>query len=160
MPLNCHKSSDNMMKSQLVKIVGIHLTYCLFFSSAQLPLQVKPKVRGFSGKRNNGEDGITARGALEPMYRLNNTFIPSHYDLEVRVILEDGESVGAQYTAPGKVRIVGVNQEITSSITLHAKDLAINQSSVTVSKTCMQIAKFQNIKVCKICNDLIVCCIY
>lgn len=136
------------MKSQLFKIAGIHLIYCLVFSSAQLPLQGKPKVRGFPGKRSNGEGGITARRELEPMYRLNNTFIPSHYDLEVRVILEDGESVGAQFTAPGKVKILGVNQEPTTSVTLHAKELAINQSSVTVSKTCMQIAKRLEIKKC------------
>ncbi|CAL8126796.1 unnamed protein product [Orchesella dallaii] len=98
---------------------------------AQLPLQVKPRPRGFPGKR----DGIKRNANIEPLYRLNNTFIPSHYDVEVRVILDNDDTVGPQFTAPGKVRIVGVNQERSSRIVLHTNALTVNESSITVTLT-------------------------
>lgn len=67
------------------------------------------------------------------MFRLNDTFIPSHYQVEIRIILDNDGSVGTQFTAPGKVKLLGVNQVNTSRIVLHAKELTINESSVAVS---------------------------
>ncbi|ODN05327.1 Aminopeptidase N [Orchesella cincta] len=99
------------------------------FTLAQLPFQVEPRVRGFPGKRH----GLKPSASIEPMYRLNNTFIPSHYDVEVRVILDNDGSVGPQFTAPGKVKIIGVNQERTSRIVLHANALTISSDSITVA---------------------------
>ncbi|CAL8126794.1 unnamed protein product [Orchesella dallaii] len=114
---------------ELIRILAaaLLLGVCL----AQLPLQIKPRPRGFPGKR----DGIKRNANIEPLYRLNNTFIPSHYDVEVRVILDNDDTVGPQFTAPGKVRIVGVNQESSSRIVLHTNELTVNTSSITVSLT-------------------------
>lgn len=100
---------------------------------AQLPLQIKPKVRGIPGKYN-GNSEILARGEIEPMYRLNNSFTPTHYDVQVRVILDEDETgAGDQFTAPGKVKIVGRNEERSSRIVLHAKEILLNESSIAVS---------------------------
>lgn len=106
------------------------LLNCFLLIVCQLPLQVKPKVRGFP-KKNNG--GIEGRGVIEPMYRLNNTFMPSHYDVQIRVILDSEEDVGEQFTAPGKSRILGKTGEKLERLVLHANRLEINESSVSVS---------------------------
>jgi len=122
------KATTNwLIMKETTRILAVALLVGICF--AQLPFQVKPRPRGFPGKR----DGIKRVVAnIEPMYRLNNTFIPSHYDVEVRVILDNDGSVGPQLTAPGKVRIVGVNQERSSHIVLHANAMTVNTSSVTV----------------------------
>lgn len=105
----------------------------------QLPFQVKPRPRGFPGKRFKDEEGGRRRLPLGrdsiggAMYRLNDTFIPSHYQLELRVILDKDEAFGLELTAPGKVKIVGVSRENTSRIVLHANELKINASSIQVS---------------------------
>ncbi|ODM91062.1 Aminopeptidase Q [Orchesella cincta] len=65
---------------------------------------------------------------------LNKTFVPSHYDIELRVILEDGEPAGEIYTAPGATRIFGDIKTPTSKLELVAYQyqLDIVKESVTV----------------------------
>jgi len=61
-------------------------------------------------------------------------FIPSHYELELRVILE-GDAAGEIDTVPSKVRIFGESKVNTSQIVLEADELEIDPYSIKVSKT-------------------------
>ncbi|CAL8134398.1 unnamed protein product [Orchesella dallaii] len=58
--------------------------------------------------------------------------IPSHYDIELRPLLEDGPE-GTRHSMPGKVRIIGTTQEKTEKIRLSLKSIEINHSSVKVT---------------------------
>ncbi|CAL8134402.1 unnamed protein product [Orchesella dallaii] len=58
--------------------------------------------------------------------------IPSHYDIELRPLLED-EPAGVSHSMPGKVRITGTTQEKTNKIQLSSKSLEINPNSVKVT---------------------------
>lgn len=67
----------------------------------------------------------------EETYRLPLSVQPTHYDLEIRPIL-DGTG-DEQFTAPGKVTIRVTCNETTNSITLHSKEIEIEHDQITVS---------------------------
>lgn len=67
-----------------------------------------------------------------PLERLPQTVIPTHYNVELQPILDDG--FGPRFTAPGKVWIDVTCQNATNRITLHALTLSIMESSVKVLK--------------------------
>lgn len=64
-------------------------------------------------------------------YRLPNSVVPTHYNVELQPILDNG--YGTRFTAPGKVFIDVTCKTSTNSITLHALTLNILQASIKVS---------------------------
>ncbi|CAL8117044.1 unnamed protein product [Orchesella dallaii] len=62
-----------------------------------------------------------------------NSFIPSHYDIQLRVILEDNEPPGAKFSAPGTTLISGATQAPTSQLKLLGYELKIDKETVKVS---------------------------
>ncbi|CAL8147342.1 unnamed protein product [Orchesella dallaii] len=79
----------------------------------------------------------TSRQFFNPrrVQKLNDEFIPTHYKIELQVILDKdkvGEKVGTQNGAPGKVNIAGINQKNSSRIVLNAGRLKVNGSSIQV----------------------------
>ncbi|ODM93069.1 Aminopeptidase N [Orchesella cincta] len=62
----------------------------------------------------------------------SKTFIPSHYEIELRVILEDNEQAGEKFSAPGETRIFGVTGTPTSKLELVGYQLNVDKESVTV----------------------------
>jgi hypothetical protein len=117
------------------------------YSSGSSPLQYE-RVRGYKNKLQSFQTEPELKRSFElqsikkeyqkevasPKYRLNDSFIPSHYELELLVILDEDPSIGEQFTAPGKVAITFRPTEDNSILRLHAYLLNINQSSVQVNK--------------------------
>lgn len=65
-------------------------------------------------------------------FRLPSSFLPYHYEVRVRPILELIPGDAPQWTAPGSVKIFGTCVSPTSNITLHSS-VTINEASVLVS---------------------------
>jgi len=73
------------------------------------------------------------RVAASPRYRLNDSFIPSHYNLELLVLLDNDPAIGDQYTAPGKVSIDFQPTSDQFVLRLHANLIQVNGSSIKVN---------------------------
>jgi hypothetical protein len=70
---------------------------------------------------------------LSPRFRLPTDVIPRYYKLKIRPILTNGSS--ERFTAPAEVTITLECLNRTNSIVLHADELVINGTSITVWPT-------------------------
>jgi hypothetical protein len=118
----------------------IILSIFLVFCNAQGPLQLEPFLSEpgsepyfFGNFYKPSQPPPTEFEPIGPLYRLNNTFIPSNYALELLVLLDSDPQFGQELTAPGKITIRGVQSgEGSNEITLHSYLLDINTTSIKV----------------------------
>ncbi|CAL8134404.1 unnamed protein product [Orchesella dallaii] len=71
------------------------------------------------------------RDSWDDFFHKSDKFIPSHYDIDLRPIFEDGPE-GTRHSMPGKVRIVGTTYKKTNKIRLTSNCNELNISSVKV----------------------------
>jgi hypothetical protein len=68
--------------------------------------------------------------SISPKYRLNDTWIPSNYQLTIKVILDADDETEQQFTARGSLRIKARPMEVTESITLNANFVQVESVEV------------------------------
>jgi len=68
---------------------------------------------------------------LGPKFRLPDSVVPTHYDFEIRPILDE-DGFGERFTAPGKVTIHVDCKTTTNSVTLHSSTITIHEDRVKV----------------------------
>lgn len=121
------------MMASFAKVLPI-LPFFIALVSAQVPLQLDPPHPNDGTPLNFPSQSVVPQGdEISPLYRLNGTIIPSNYELELLVLLDNDPAYGAQFTAPGKVRIDITPTIATGLITLHSYLPVINESSIQVS---------------------------
>ncbi|XP_021952753.1 aminopeptidase N [Folsomia candida] len=122
------------MMASFAKVLPI-LPFFIALVSAQVPLQLDPPHPNDGTPLNFPSQSVVPQGdEISPLYRLNGTIIPSNYELELLVLLDNDPAYGAQFTAPGKVRIDITPTIATGLITLHSYLPVINESSIQVTK--------------------------
>lgn len=107
----------------------------LSLTAAHPPLQVE-SPHGFPAKSHGPsraeKNSIHSFAEISPLYKLNDSYIPLKYDLDLLVILdEENSGVGTQFTVRGQVGITFQVAEPTNMVTLHANVLEIFRVTLT-----------------------------
>ena len=67
-------------------------------------------------------------------YRLPGSVTPSHYELEIQPILEEGFG-GQVFTAPGKIKVtISASESGVTEVTIHASTITIHRDRTMVRK--------------------------
>ena len=118
----------------------------LLFISVQCytPLQVE-SVRGFlvdrakeATSQNVEQDRLhplQSFSAINPKYKLNDTFLPENYKLEFTVLLDNDPEIGEQFSVFAKAWIKFKPAQETDEIILHANPGFLSDLSLTVTST-------------------------
>ncbi|CAL8127625.1 unnamed protein product [Orchesella dallaii] len=61
------------------------------------------------------------------------SFIPNHYDIQIRPILDPGEDAGSQNTAPAIVKIIGVTRNKTNLLRFYSYGLEVDPNSIKIN---------------------------
>lgn len=109
-----------------------------YFSALALTILVLNVALGFAGPPLSDPDEQHSyhrrlgKVELRPEFRLPRTVIPTHYNCELRIVLDDEEAGFEKFTAPGKLDIsVEVLEDARpTSITLHSVGIKIEKITV------------------------------
>ncbi|XP_035702166.1 aminopeptidase N isoform X2 [Folsomia candida] len=97
-----------------MKITFLFLLLAVGGSISHPPLQIEPSPRF------RPVNPVKHKAPVSPLYRLNDTWIPSTYVVEIKVVLDNAPAGEVPYTARSRVQISFTVKERVNSITLHA----------------------------------------
>jgi hypothetical protein len=94
------------------------------------PYRRRVLIQEEEGAQNQPTFLTNKLNSISPKYRLNDTWIPSNYQLTIKVILDTDDETEQQFTARGSLRIKARPMEVTESITLNANFVQVESVEV------------------------------